>query len=197
MSARRFALVTTDSLVFVFEGKPDNDRPIGSVDIVNIAEVDADAVARVERVKSGFLGKAVSSGYQAEGKVGDRGHRMGKLDQFRERFALASEWRELGKIQHDTRAEHLTIWTCVQVGHTAWRREPFDHPDATVMHDTNNSVRETQSPPGYRPFAAWQWARGDRVEQHVVLAPPSVCRRGCYGVDTGQQGTEPASWYGQ
>lgn len=53
---RQLALFTAEEGVFVFEVEPAHDLAVTSVDVVQNAEINTDAVARVERIYVRFLG---------------------------------------------------------------------------------------------------------------------------------------------
>jgi len=57
---REFLLLTTKTLVFVFNIKPIHSRAVAGVYVAEDAKVDAEAVARIERVHGGFLDRLAS-----------------------------------------------------------------------------------------------------------------------------------------
>ena len=64
---REFALLSAESFILVFEVEPIDGLAVARVDVVEDAEVDSNAVVRVERVHVGFLGDIIIVGFQSEG----------------------------------------------------------------------------------------------------------------------------------
>ena len=65
--ARQIALLALESFILVFEVEPVHGLPIARVDVIQNTEVNPDAVARVQRVRFGFLGEVSVVGFETGG----------------------------------------------------------------------------------------------------------------------------------